>query len=109
MDSHTLSAEEKMIEIYQIMNRRDAATDARMHISFDYTGQREKPKVWCVNFRNMEIVQGILVGIDGRGEHVVVLEDDDIAEGTAWAVPKENIYYDKHSAEKGLFKAHLRY
>ena len=109
MEAHTSSVEEKMTKIYQIMNRRDTATDARLCIPFDDSSQRDKPKVWCINFRNMEIVQGRLVGIDGRCEHVVVLEDDDVAEGTAWAVPKDNVYYDKHSAEKGLFKAHLKY
>ena len=99
-----------MTKIYTVLNKRDCATEERMSISTADMTEVSMCKVWCINFRNMLIEEALLIGVGEDNEHYIALTD--VATGdddSAWAVPEYNVFYDKQSAEKGLFKAHLKY
>lgn len=98
-----------MTDILPVLNRRDPATDAQMSIQLDKIQQAGMRNVWCINFRNMQIEECQLIGVDSNGDNYIAIKAAYAEEKAAWVVPTENIYEDKHSAEKGLFTAHLKY
>ena len=96
------------VTIYNVQNRWNNDEDGKMDICLSDITQAGLAKVWCINFRNMQLEDARLIGVDKKGEHYVLIDSIPDA-GSVWAVPKDNIFYDEHSAEKGLFTAHLKY